>query len=92
MLAALKAKLKGFRSFITAGAVAGIGMLQLAGDIDITPVLRLVVKDENEIGVILVIVAFLMVILRSITSTPPGASAAPVEQEGPRKKSVDEGE
>lgn len=85
----IKARLKGIRTFLAAGAVGLVGSANLFGAIDIAPLLRYVVKDENQVGAILVVLAIGFALLRMITNTSPGASAP--DQVAPVKSGVDVG-
>jgi hypothetical protein len=72
MLARLKAKLKGWRTTVGATAIGLVGALQLIGTVDISPLLRVFLKDDQIIGAIMVVMAIGGVFMRYVTTTPIG--------------------
>lgn len=86
MLDTLRAKAKGFRTMIGAGAVGILGLASLTGNVDLTPVLHLFVSDENQVGLVLCLAAILFGVLRYYTNTPLG-----VTDPDDHGKNVDEG-
>lgn len=90
MFAALKAKVQGLRTIVVSGVLVAVGAAQTYGAVDITPLVRVFVKDENQLGVVMVVIALVFGYLRWITQTPVGqgtpAAVAPVSD-----KHVDEG-
>lgn len=59
MLAAFKTFTTRFRTFISAGAFALVGLVSVAGGIDLTPVVALFVKDPALLGAAMVGVGIL---------------------------------
>ena len=68
----IRARLVGLRTFVGAGAVALVGIAQLAGSVDITPLVHLFVKDQDQVGLVIVVLAVFFGFLRYITTTPVG--------------------
>jgi len=75
VFAKLKAKLQGWRTTIGASAIGIIGALQIFGAVDITPLLKLFLHDDQIVGAVMVIMAVVMGYLRYITSTPVGTAS-----------------
>jgi hypothetical protein len=72
MWAALKQKVQGFRTLVASGAVAAVGAAQTFGMIDITPLVRVFVKDENQLGAVMVLLGIGFGYLRYLTKSSVG--------------------
>lgn len=75
--------IKGFRTMISAGAFAVVGLLSVAGSLDLTPVVAMFVKDPAKLGAAMVGVGALFAFLRYISSTPVGMKDSPAVDEAP---------
>lgn len=62
--------MKGWRTLTAAGAFVVAGFFSVAGSIDLTPVVALIVKDPELIGAAMVGVGVLFGLLRYFTTTP----------------------
>lgn len=83
----IRTRMRGVRTFLTAGAFGLVGVSNLLGGIDLAPLLRTFVSDEKQLGAILVLIAVTFAVLRYVTSTPPGSA----DQDAPVKSGVDAG-
>jgi hypothetical protein len=61
--------LKAFHTALSAGAFAIVGILSVAGQLDLTPVVALFVKDPAYLGAAMVGVAALFGILHSLSNS-----------------------
>jgi hypothetical protein len=91
VLARIKQKVKGLRTYIGAGAFGVIGGLSLLGQFDLTPVVQLFVHNEAALPLAMLGVAIFFGILRSISDTTPGGNLS-AYQCAPVYKGVDDGE
>lgn len=84
MLNAVRNFLKGFRTLISAGAFAVIGLLSVAGSLDLTPVIALFVRDPAMLGAVMVGVGLLFALLRVVSNSAVGSKVpTPVVDEAP---------
>jgi len=65
-------KIKGFKTLITSAAVAGVGIVNMAGGLDLRPLFSYFVKDESQLGAIMVMLGIIFAVLRVISTTPIG--------------------
>jgi hypothetical protein len=72
MFAALREKLKGYKTMLATVAVGGLGVMNVAGGVDLKPVITSFVSDEHQVALILVLAAILFGSLRLITTAPVG--------------------
>jgi hypothetical protein len=91
VFARLKRKAKGFRTFIGAGAIGVVGVLGAVGDVDLTPIVQLFVKDPAALPVVMVLIAIFFGVMRQLTDSAPGGSNS-AWQSAPTFKGVDDGE
>ena len=91
MFAKLKAKVKGWRTVIGASAIGLVGAAQLIGTVDISPLLRVFLKDDQIVGAVMVVIALFVGYLRYVTTTPIGQSPAPSQTAPDFNRGVDEG-
>lgn len=82
--------LSGFRTIVVALALALTGMLGVLGQLDLTPIVALFVKDPAYLGAAMVVVAAVFGFLRFLSSTPMFKRREAPDGEG-RKPGVDEG-
>lgn len=61
---------KGFRTLAGAGAFIVVGILSVAGTLDLTPVVALFVKDPAILGAVMVGVGAFFGYMRYLTTTP----------------------
>jgi hypothetical protein len=69
MLAAIKTKLKGFRTFIGAGAISLVGALGLLGSFDLTPLVQVFVKSPDALPLAMLGVGIFFGYMRYISDT-----------------------
>jgi hypothetical protein len=86
----LRNKIKGFRTFIGAGAFGVVGGLSLLGQFDLTPVVQLFVKNQSALPLAMLSIAIFFGFLRYVTSTSPGGQLS-AYQCAPVSKGVDDG-
>ena len=72
MFAALREKLKGYKTMLVSVSVGGLGVLNVAGGVDLKPVITSFVSDEHQVALILVIAAIIFGSLLLITNAPVG--------------------
>jgi hypothetical protein len=83
-------KIKGFRTLFTAGSIFLVGLLNMVGGLDLRPLFSYFVKDEAQVGAIMVVLGIVFAYLR-IISTTPVLQSEPVGTEAVPAKLVDEG-
>jgi hypothetical protein len=77
MSSKLSAKVKGWRTLIAAGATGLIGLADVAGAIDLRPLVRVFVNgDEAAVGAVMTALALGFALLRLITTGPVGDKEA----------------
>jgi len=80
MFAALKEKLKGYRTLIASGAVIAVGAANSIGAIDIAPIVHFFIKDDQSVAVTMIVLGVSFGLLRFVTTSSPGTSGAPPDQ------------
>lgn len=91
MFTRLNQKLKGFRTFIGAGAFGVVGALGIIGEFDLTPVVQLFVHNPASLPLAMLGVGIFFGILRYYTDTDAGGYRS-AYQTAPVYKGVDAGE
>ena len=81
--------MKGLKTLLSSAAITAVGVANMAGAIDLHPLLTYVVKDEAQVGAIMVVLAVVFAGLRLVTTTPV-ASSVPVGEEA-KPTAVDAG-
>jgi len=91
VFARLRQKVKGFRTYLSAGAFAVAGIATVAGQFDLTPVVALIVKNPDSLPLALLAIGILFGVLRFYTDTTAGGYQS-ANQNAPAFKGVDNGE
>jgi hypothetical protein len=77
MWSKLTARIKGWRTLIAAAATGLIGLADIAGAIDLRPLVRVFVNgDEAAVGAVMTALALGFALLRLITTGPVGDKEA----------------
>lgn len=90
MLANLRAKLKGLRTYCVAALLGVPSLLASLGYIDLSPIVGLFVKDPQTAYRIMMAATTVFSLLRAVSNTSPGGMMS-VTQSAPVRKNVDEG-
>ena len=69
MFAWIRAKLKGCKTLVAAAGVIGLGLLSVAGTIDLQPLIAYFVSDDKQRGAIMVVLGLMFGALRFATTT-----------------------
>jgi hypothetical protein len=86
----LNRKIKGFRTFIGAGALGLVGMLSILGELDLTPLVKLFVRNDDALPLALLGISIFFGVMRYLTDTTPGGNLS-AHQGSPIYKGVDDG-
>lgn len=87
----LNQKLKGFRTFIGAGAFGVAGTLSLMGQFDLTPLVQLFVRNPDSLPLAMLFIAIFFGWLRYITNTNAGGNLSTDQTAPTFRGGVDEG-
>ena len=90
MFERLNRKIKGFRTFIGAGALGLVGMLSILGELDLTPLVKLFVRNDDALPLALLGISIFFGVMRYLTDTTPGGNLS-AHQGSPIYKGVDDG-
>lgn len=89
---------KGFRTLMAAGSLVVVGLLNIIGTLDLTPLVGLFIENEKYIGVAMLAIGALFGWLRYITSTPLAVTDKDTtvdwanDPNAPHKRGIDSGE
>ena len=86
----IRARLKGLKTIVSAGGVIIVGALNVAGTVDLHPLVAYFVSDEKQLGAVMVALGIMFGAYRFAT-TSPIFQAAPDPVAVPPLKNVDAG-
>lgn len=86
----IRKKIKGARTLAGAGAIGAVGMLSLAGQFDLTPVVQLFVRNPDSLPLAMLLIALFFGAMRYFTDSPVGGYQS-AYQSAPTFKGVDDG-
>jgi hypothetical protein len=67
----LRAKVKGYRTFLASGAMSAGGAIALLGNFDLTPLIQLIVRNPETVPLAVLLVGIFFGVLRYFTDTAP---------------------
>lgn len=91
MLSRARQKVRGLRTYLSAGAIGLVGGLAVLGQFDLTPLVQLFVKDDAALPLAMLFIGIFFGVLRYYTDTSAGGYLS-TAQNAPAYKGVDEGQ